>query len=371
MKHCYLFCGMLAASAALQAQITITSSDFGNIGDQFFVGQDPNPTVTPGNSGANQTWNFTGLVTSSLDTIYFLDPATVPAAASVSGVNLVTESNEGYFFLERNNSGVYTRGVASTFNGAPVLAEYSPAQDLLPFPSTLGDNFSSTSSFSTTVFLGLDTNALGCQIQLDSIRLNRQSTLTTNFDAEGTVQLPLENIQALRAYSVDASTDSIFIYAPNAVSCPPFINIPQGWSLMPDFLAQSIGLPGGSYTQNTEVYTWYANNENFGVVAMRMDAQGGVESVLFKSDASQVSIDQVSETSLNIFPNPVEGGSLVIEGAESGDEVLLMDMAGRVVARQTPANGQVSVEGLSSGIYQLRLMRQQRLVGQQKIVVQQ
>lgn len=371
MKNCYLFCGMLAASAALQAQITITSSDFGNIGDQFFVGQDPNPTVTPGNAGANQTWNFTGLVTSSLDTIYFLDPATVPPAAAVSGVNLVTESNEGYFFLERNSSGVYTRGVASTFNGVPVLAEYTPAQDLLPFPSTFGDSFSSTSAFSTTVFLGLDTSAFGCQIQLDSIRLNRQSTLTTNFDAEGTVQLPMENIQALRAYSVDASTDSIFIYAPNAVSCPPFVNIPQGWSLMPDFLAQSIGLPGGSYTQNTEVYTWYANNENFGVVAMRMDGQGGVESVLFKSDASQMSIDQTSESTLNIFPNPVQGSSLAIEGAEAGDEVLLMDMTGRVVVRQSLDNNQVSVEGLTSGIYQLQLMRNQQLVGQQKIVVQQ
>ena len=370
MKNCYLLCGMLAATATLQAQITITSSDFGNVGDQFFVGQDPNPTVTPGNAGANQTWNFTGLVTSSLDTIYFLDPATVPLASGLTGVNLVTESNEGYFFLERNSSGVFTRGVATDFNGVPVLAEFIPAQDLLPFPSTLGDNFSSTSSFSTTVFLGLDTNAFGCQIELDSIRLNRTSTLTTNFDAEGTVQLPMENIQALRANSVDASTDSIFIYAPNAVSCPPFVSIPQGWSLIPDFLAQSIGLPSGTYTENTEIYTWYANNESFGVVAMRMDGQGGVESILFKSDASQMSIDQAGESTLKIYPNPIQGNSLSIEGAASGDEVLFIDMTGRVVASQMLVTNQVSLENVAPGIYQLQWMRKEKMVGQQKIVVQ-
>jgi len=342
-----------ACATGLAAQITITSSDFGNVGDSYVVGQrDANISITPGSAGVNQTWNFTALTPISLDTINFLAPASVPGASSFPNANLAIESNDGVFFVDRRSNGVYTQGGVVSVNGVSTPAVFDPEQTLLPFPTNYQDNFNSISRFQTPFAFPIDTNVLGCQIKLDSIRVNRFSDLTVDFDAWGTVQLPTDTMVALRANSVEVATDSIFVYAPQPINCTfPPVSIPQGWSLAPASLLSLAGIPGPVTTTTSRVYTWYANGEKFGAVAMEVDGAGAPTSVRFKSDASQlVGLANQPNSAIRSYPNPANASiRLAIQETAL---IEIVDLSGRVVARRFSTPGQsISIESLQNGVY--------------------
>lgn len=364
----FLFC---LSALSLSSQVTITSADFGGVGDQFILGVDTNPGILPGPAGAGQTWNFTGLNTVSLDTLFFLDPSTVPAAQGLTNCNLVTESNDGYFFLNKGSASLNTVALGTDINGVPTLAVYQPEQILLPFPSQLNDQVSSSSSFKTAIFLGLDTNVLGCQLTFDSTRINRRSTLNTVFDASGTTYLPTDTVQTLRAKSDETTTDSIFVYNPNPINCLLLgINMPAGWNLMPQTLAQLAGLPGNVITSTTTVYTWYANGEKFGVVALRLDAQGNPDNVRFKSDASQLSVAPVSTPEMSVFPNPASKGLISIQGLKSSAQISITDLSGRRHTIKRVGTDQIDASNLGSGIYLFTVLEQGQAVARGRFVIQ-
>jgi hypothetical protein len=352
MKHLFTL-SAFALTAGLAAQITITSNDFGNVGDSYTVGRrNANIIVTPGNAGVNQTWNFTSLTPETLDTINFLAPAGQPMSASFPNANLVIESNDGIFYFDRRSDGIYTHGGVVSVNGTTTAGVYSPEQTLLPFPTNYQDNFTSASGFQTAFPFAVDTNVLGCPIKLDSIRVNRFSDLAVNFDAWGTVQLPTDTLVALRANSVEVATDSIFIYAPQAISCPLLgLNIPQGWSLAPATLLSLAGIPGPVTTTTSTVYTWYANGEKFGVVAMEVDGNGDPVNVRFKSDASQLSVSAIQpNNAVNAFPNPAS--AYIRLSLQEPAIIEIIDISGRVVGRRLSTPGQpVTIEGLQNGVY--------------------
>jgi hypothetical protein len=371
MKKHYILMAIGMVTGVLNAQVTITSTDFGSIGDQFIMGIDDTPTIQPGPAGAGQTWNFTGLNTQILDTLFFLDPSTVPSASGLTNCNLVTESNDGYFFLNKNSSSLKTVALGTDINGVPTLVVYQPEQTLLPFPSTLNDQVNSISSFKTAVYLGLDTNVLGCQLTFDSTRINRRSTLNTVFDASGTVYLPTDTVQSLRAKSDETTIDSIFVYNPTPINCLLLgINMPAGWNLMPQTLAQLAGLPGNVITATTTVYTWYANGEKFGVVALRLDDQGNPDNARFKSDASQLSVAPVSTPELLVYPNPASKGVLSIQGLKATAQITVTDLSGRRHPVQRLGVDQIDASGLNAGIYLFTLLEQGQPVGRGRFVIQ-
>lgn len=371
MKKMYALLTLGFTAASMQAQVTITAADFGSVGDQFIVGLDNAPGVQPGPAGAGQTWNFTSLNTENLDTLFFLDPSTVPAASGISNCNLVTESNEGYFFLNKTASSVNTVALGTDVNGAPTIAVYQPEQILLPFPSQLNDQVSSTSAFKTAIYLGLDTNVLGCQLTFDSTRINRRSTLNTVFDASGTVYLPADTVSTLRAKSDETTTDSIFVYNPNPINCLLLgINMPAGWNLMPQTLAQLAGLPGNVVTTTTTIYTWYANGEKFGVVALRLDDQGNPDNARFKSDASQMSVAPVSTPDLSVYPNPATQGMVSIQGLKATAQIQITDLSGRQHSAERVGADQIDVSHLNSGIYLFVVLEEGKAVARGRFVVQ-
>ncbi len=371
MKNIYFSLLCSASVLTAGAQISIGSSDFGSVGDQFIVGSDNTPGIQPGPAGAGQTWNFSSLNTESLDTLFFLDPSAVPAASGLGNCNLVTESNDGYFFLNKTSSSVNTVALGTDLNGVPTLAVYQPEQILLPFPSQLNDQVNSTSSFKAAIYLGLDTNVLGCQLTFDSTRINRRSTLNTVFDASGTVYLPTDTVQALRAKSDETTTDSIFVYNPSPINCLLLgINMPAGWNLMPQTLAQLAGLPGNVVTTTTTVYTWYANGEKFGVVALRLDDQGNPDNARFKSDASQMSVSPVSTQELMVYPNPSNAGVIRIEGLKPTAQLSLTDLSGRRHSAVRMGSDQIDVGNLNSGIYLFTVLEQGQAVARGRFVIQ-
>jgi hypothetical protein len=370
MKHITLL-GSVFAFTALQAQITITSGDFGSAGESFTVGTHTAPGVSPGSAGPNQTWDFSALITQSLDTVQFLNPTGLPGATSFPGANLAIESNDGLFYFDKSSSGVNTLGGASSFGGVPAVAVYNPPQTLLPFPAAYNDQFTSSTAFNTELAFPIDTNILGCVIKIDSIRIVRNSTLNTAFDAWGTVTLPTGSFPSLRANSLESTTDSIFIYVPNGLQCLLLgVNEPAGWILAPNLLIQAAGFPGNVIQAASRIYTWYANGEKFGVLAMQMDDQNNVESARFKSDASQlVSIEDNEATTWQVTPNPA--GESVNFGLTQPGLVTVTDLSGRIIwENEVQPNTAVSIADWKDGLYVYTVQQGQKVVGKGKLVVQ-
>lgn len=370
MKHVTLL-GSCIAFVSLQAQITISSNDFGSVGETFTVGTHTAPGVGPGNAGPNQTWDFSNLITQDLDTVQFLNPSGLPGSTSFSGANLAIESNDGLFFFDKSSSGVNTLGGASSLGGVPAVAVYNPPQILLPFPAAFNDQFTSSTAFKTELAFTIDTIVLGCNIRIDSIRVVRNSTLNTLFDAWGTVTLPSGSFPSLRANSLENTTDSIYIYVPNGLQCLFLgVNEPAGWILAPNLLIQAAGFPGNVIQGSTRIYTWYANGEKFGVLAMQMDDQSNVASARFKSDATQlVSIENNDNTNWQVHPNPAS--TSVQFGLSQTGLVTVTDLSGRVIwENEVQPNTVVSTTSWKDGLYFYTVQQGEKVVGKGKLVVQ-
>lgn len=355
-KYIYAFCLSLAFIPIAFAQ-TLTSSDFGSVGDQVYLGKDQTPGVLVGNAGSGQTWNFSTLNTESLDTLYFLSPSSLPNGSEYPTANLAVASDEGIFFFDKSASAIYNLGFYLAFGPVASNVHYTPSVKYLEFPASLGTTFSTQSYFSASSYLGVDTNVISCQITIDSAKVIRYTDMTVEFDASGSLQLPTATFPSvLRSKNTEITLDSIFIFAPSAIICPPFINIPAGWSLAPDFLLQLMNPNLSGVMQDTSrIYNWYANNEKFSLCAIDVNYNDAPISARFKSDASQIGIGVEEQTliSLNIYPNPTEGLIYIQSESDLSQHIFrLMDLQGRVVfATMIQSNQHIQLPVLATGMY--------------------
>ncbi|MCX7744413.1 MAG: T9SS type A sorting domain-containing protein [Flavobacteriales bacterium] len=355
---------------------TITSADFGSVGDSVFLGFDETPGVSVGPAGIGQTWNFTSLNTESLDTLFFLAPSSLPNGSNFPTANLALASNEGVFFFEKTVSAIYNTGFSFGFGPIVTDVNYIPPVTYLQFPASVGTTFSTNSGFLAKNYVGIDTNAIFCQLVIDSVMVKRVSTLTVNFDASGTLQLPTGTYNnALRAYSVETTRDSIFIYAPYFIDCS-FFTVPAGWSLAPDFMLQLINPNlAGVILDTNRIYTWYAPGGKFGVCAIDVDYAGNTISARFVSDASQIGLN-INESMLDnvhLYPNPASYGFMIQSDQPLKDHLIqLMDLQGRIIKVQNLNNNQlVNVEELNDGIYLVQILNSLgNIVYRSKVIVQ-
>jgi hypothetical protein len=375
MKKLLFFSAAFFLLNALTSAQTLTSADFGSVGDQVTLGLDLSPGVSVGNSGAGQNWNFSSLNTETLDTLFFLDPSVFPNASSYPSANLAVSSNEGVFFFEKTSFAIFNHGVSLASNMFATDVVFTPPLTYLGFPASLGSSFNTISTFDAASFLGIDTTILICQVTIDSFKIVRHSNYIVYCDATGTLSLPTQNFpNALRAFSQDITRDSIFIYAPNNILCPPFLSIPQGWSLAPDFLLQTIDPTlTNVILDTTRIYTWYVPGEKFGVCAIDVNAAGASISARFYSDASQiVGVENIKENELTLYPNPTTG-SVYLQSSNSmdGHSIKVLDLNGKVVysgAIQTGAP--VQLQNLDSGLYIYEVYNEESArVSQGKVIV--
>lgn len=169
-----------------QAQITVTSADFGTIGATLLQGSD---TILPagttiGGTGM-QTWDYSNLVLDELDTLNFLDPATTLNASLFPNSDVALENNSGLVYLDDQLTGIELDGIdGDYFNlGAVVALNINPNLTLFPFPATLNTNFTDFADIDST----LDDIYTGI---FDSLRVRRVSNVDGKIDAYGSLTLP-------------------------------------------------------------------------------------------------------------------------------------------------------------------------------------
>lgn len=352
-----VFSFLLLGAAGYASAQTLTSTDFGSVGDTYQLGLDNTPGVGPGTAGASQTWNFTTLNTESLDTLVFVNPATLPNAADFPGSNIATVSDQGVFYLEKTTNYIRNHGVVAVFGFLVASINFTPPVDLLQFPTNFGDSFSNTSMVAEKQFIGIDTNFLGCQITIDSAYIIRHVVHDVDIDGSGTLQLPTDTFtNALRSYTEERTVDSIFIYAPNAINCAfPPVNIPQGWSFADPTLLTLAGFSGNPSFDTTRIYNWYAPGEKFSVCAIDVNSNGSPISCRFKSNVAHLTLglNEPFQLESSVYPNPAND-QMRITATESlaGTHVQVVDVTGKVVLQQQMnEQGIISTLALEEGIY--------------------
>ena len=84
------------------AQITVTDANLMNVGDIIYQAYDemPAPSISVGNVGPNQVWDFSTLQAQEYDTTEFIDPAGTPYGADHPSANLCIYDDGEYFVLD-------------------------------------------------------------------------------------------------------------------------------------------------------------------------------------------------------------------------------------------------------------------------------
>jgi hypothetical protein len=250
MKQSLLLALALVFSTALSAQITVTQADYGQAGDSIVVGYDNAPPtgLNVGGTGM-QTWDFSTMSLSNINTLSFVDPATTASGAQFPNADLAIERQSDTLFFQSSSSALVVDGFAGAGFGLPIniIADFNPNSTQIEFPSTFNSSFVDTAIFDTTVSC-MEFGIAFC----DSARLKRIVVATSLVDAYGDISTPGGNFTTIRQYYRADNQDTVWTKL-------PFI----GWSVFLDSVS----------TEHT--YRWIANGEQWPVLSAQANAAGG------------------------------------------------------------------------------------------------
>ncbi|MDR9487954.1 T9SS type A sorting domain-containing protein [Salibacter sp.] len=254
MRHKILFSVFTLLTAfAAKAQITIDSSDIGNVGDKIYMLNDTavtGLTVGAGSSSA-QSWDFTALSYDLVDSVEFESKSNYPEGSQFPNSSFAISLENGIIgFASKTDQEFVIDGLSGdiTGQGVPVVVKPDGGLKQIEFPSTLNDSFLDTTVIDST----LEVNQQG----VDSARLKRTYHIESLIDAHGSLEVPGEvHNDVIRQYYMEAITDSVWAY-----------NSFLGWQFIQDSV------------QVTHTYNYYAKGRDFPVLTV--DATGGTGTII-------------------------------------------------------------------------------------------
>jgi hypothetical protein len=362
MKKILLSASALLATFAINAQVVITEADFAVIGDVINIGRDTVlPTLNLGAAASGQTWVFTDLTVDEVETLNFIDPATLPDAASFPTANISFPQLGADAYVNKSSTRVEVLGVAGNLQGAPfpIVADFNPTQDIIRFPAQIGLTYADTSQIDEVI----DITAVG-QGFVDSARVKRTFYTSHNFDADGSLTIPLGTYQVVRDKVEETTIDTIWVYAANANIA---FGIQQGWQLLPGIVAGFVGLDGAVTVSNTTNYRFFGTNAKYYVADISTDANNNPTSMRYQADPATLGTkeDVYSNNNVQLFPNPTSGLVNVWVKDLKGEATLtIFDATGRTVSSNmlTANQNTISVSGLTAGAYMYRVANEQGAV---------
>lgn len=362
MKKHVLFLTACVLAGHATSQITITSSDFASVGDQYIYFTDTSSSIVVGPSGSSQTWDFTSLTLDLIDTTNAVDPSSTPDGASFPSSNLAVDYMGGTGYLTKTTNSITQDGFAGSFMGfGSGVVKINPPQTVMQFPSTVGTTFNSPASYRTPAIpLGFSLPCGLTTVIIDSARIHHTSDLNVTFNASGTLNLPTGSYNSIRSLNTDKTIDSIFIYADSP--CLLF-GLQQGWQLAPALLVQQAGFAGNPIVDTIYTYNWYANMEKNAVCTVTLNDAGNPGTVEFNAN-SPFGFEDLVYKGIKVYPNPaVESINIDVVSTE-GFNYQITDMQGKVVLA-APLNGSKSVmlTELTPGAYILKLTEGTALLG--------
>ncbi|MBD3638657.1 MAG: T9SS type A sorting domain-containing protein [Crocinitomicaceae bacterium] len=315
-------------SGYAESQITLDSTNFATIGWVVQEARDSLPTVAPGNSGANQTWDLSGLDTHTVDTLTFTNPNWTQGGTDFPDANLAiyNHGDSMHTYINNSYSGAEMLGIGGDVFGAGYTTiKFDPTQTFTQWPMNYQDSFNDSSGIDETFYLGQGPTGP------DSARFKQLNETFVDVDGWGSVTTPLGTFDALRTYTITINTDSIWIWTSFS-----------GWTFYQE------------QTGTTYQYEWFSNdpNTNFPIATMTVDAGNNAENVRWLLVTPTLSgIDDNTTSDLKLYPNPAQE-QLTIETQTAGI-LEIINVNGQLVKRiQLQANlNTVEVKDLDAGVY--------------------
>lgn len=355
MKNLALLLCLLAAIMG-NAQIVVTANDMPLIGQEIEQGVDtlPGPQIQPGGVGQT-TWDFSGLNEHLTQKLRVRPPGEAPLSQLFQGATAAMNFDSGYYQLIRvSPDKLQFLGLTGYFPAMdssyiPVAIPNNPAQTILNFPATFGQQF--TESLRTVFQLPVG-------FPLDSIRLVSNKVRTVKIDAYGTVKTPAGEFNGIRMREHVVNLDTTF-----------GLTI-LGWVVLD---AQSI--------PDTNIsYGWWGkiNNRAFPLMEISMDRGAQSTKVVSATWVKSIGTSPVQEpvrtfVSFKIYPNPATT-ELIVELQEGvSGRLQIFDFKGKLVLERNPIQGveQLEIGKLSKGYYMAILKsRDSKVIGCQKFEVQ-
>jgi hypothetical protein len=327
-KHLfYLLCFF---TGALFAQPVITDTDLLGVGDIVITQPTTTETFNPGPAGANQTWDFSQIVSDGdPDTTFYISPVGTPYAASYPSSNIVG-------FFDGNSYGYYQTSGGKLF----YWGSTDPMTALvLTDPATY---FVSPATYGTFV---LDT--IAGTLNLGPISGSVVGQVYFEGDGYGTLQLPTGTYtDVLRIKTVTA-----------AVATVPFL---------------------GTIIDSVFNYSWYKLGTESPLLEMIEDTQWSGGTVLdqtryinyFQTITSGSSDLLPDRLPVSIYPNPADAGQIRFVGLSGPTRLVIQNAAGQRVLEETVTPGDpVSIKKLGTGVYFCSLYTNRNQVQTVKLVV--
>ena len=331
MKTTILFFA-ITFSAALNAQIFITSAHFIDVSDVVQIAIDDNPSISHTPAGPNQTWNYGELNDYGQDFIALGMADWFSGSNNFPTATMATEDENGTQIFFRKNTeafdlmGIYG-DVFETGSNAPLA--FSPYQRQLTFPSTYGTTFTNVSTINIT---------LDDIEEADSVLVTVTTHRFSEMDAWGTITTPFGTFPAIRQHIKDSTIQTATAYL--------------------------FGFPvfNQSETEITHGYSFYSDAQNARYILLQYNFDPETEllsNVQWQMAAPFLNIDQANDSqNVTIYPNPANTDiNLRFETAFSG-EIEILDALGRSIHHQVVNNSldfNLNVSHFTSGIYFVQL----------------
>ena len=331
------FCMILGSACMVMAQPTIPGSKFFIPGNTMSYVEGTISPVTPGNGGANQTWDFSAATNSGFGyQNQYVTAASTPYASSFPGANVaITDPTAGsinYTFITNSTNAVNFNGIVVDFNGTAVNFPYTNPQQYFTYPLTYNGS-------GTDTYAGMGTVSTGGV----TINMHRSGTITTVVDGWGTVITPVGTYtNCLRVHLRDVYRDSLV-----------YVGLPIPATITETF-SNSYIYVDGSGTLALDVAQIHQDTT--------IDDNGTqIDQLFYYLGSVSTGLSTIRPAALNLYPNPAVNELYITPSAELNGNVTvrILDMMGRTVAEYTQnfsAGVPVSipVNHLQTGNYILR-----------------
>ena len=294
------------------------------------------PAIVPGNSGANQVWNFFSITPEYLDSMQFTNPFWTQYGNFFPGANLASKWDTLSTYLDyylNDTSAFYILGSAGDLyqTGINCSMNYIPKYKYMDWPAYYGNIFSSSSLAYLYTYTGMGPSGP------DSIMQRAHRSSVVDIDAWGTMNIPLGSFICLRAKKTDTEIDTIWYYYDSIGWDTPFV-----------------------YSGTATYYEWWTNaaSVRFPLVTLSVDQAGQTSSIAWVYSFTSTSgiEESTQKNEIIVYPNPVQD-IIFIESKYLGT-LELSDISGKILRtwQQKSLSEVIDVSDLKNGIYFLKIM---------------
>ncbi|TAL62222.1 MAG: T9SS type A sorting domain-containing protein [Bacteroidetes bacterium] len=326
-------CGIVVSNA----QITIYPYDVVLAGKVLYQATDTVKSLTvgainPGPSGANKTWDFSTLLSNTIDTMTFTNPAWLSSGSNFPTSNLAILFPDGTeYYLKNTATGLFIMGAYADFTGqGSGVLQMNPNEEITSFPNTYNSTFQNTSGFTLT--------APYSSFPIDSVRIKEEKDKNVLTDAWGSITTPLGTYNCLRQKGKVVTHDSIWIRN----------SITSQWS----FAAETL--------DSNWHFAWWASGLGFSVLEFDSTAGDTIQSITWLKTLPVIGglAENPSLSAVKAYPNPSAGKVNIIMPASvkeytaeiylaTGEKLSSLALPGK--------DGSLDFSCLPNGIYFLRI----------------